>query len=394
MPRFRLGLIINPFAGIGGATGLKGSDGAQTRELALSKGAIPLANQRAQTALSALHSMLDNVVVLTAAGEMGERTARAMGFDTEVIYTPASQQTEAEDTKTLARMMLDQSIDALVFAGGDGTATDIYQVIGNQLPVLGIPAGCKIHSGVYAVSPSAAGVVLQQMVSGELVSVRDAEVRDIDENAFRQGQVIAKHVGEMQVPEELQYIQAVKMGGKESDELLIADFGDYLNELFDEYDDHMFVIGSGSTIDGAMQSIGLENTLLGVDLVFGGDVIAQDMTAQGLLDAVGERPVKIVVTLIGGQGHIFGRGNQQISPALIQKAGKANIIVIASKKKLQGLDKRPLQVDTGDTELDQVLGGMINIVTGYRDHVLYPVAGGVTTSKQEKRIEFDVNNPD
>ncbi|WP_100656840.1 ATP-NAD kinase family protein [Alteromonas flava] len=380
--KFRLGLIINPFAGIGGATALKGSDGKATRELALAKGAIPLANSRAAVALERLKPYTDKLQVVTVSGDMGERTARDLGFNVEVIYTPITPQTEAQDTQAAAQRMLKEHIDALVFAGGDGTATDIYQIIGDSLPVLGIPAGCKIHSGVYAVSPSAAGVVLEKLVKGELVSVKDAEVRDIDEVAFRQGQVIAKHVGEMQVPEELQYIQAVKMGGKESDELLLMEFADYLQELFEEFPEHMFVIGSGSTIAGAMQNIRLESTLLGVDLVYAGSVIGSDLSAQELLTAIGEAPVKIVVTLIGGQGHILGRGNQQISAPLVRHAGQPNIIVIASKNKLQGLQGRPIQVDTGDVSLDQALSGTIRVTTGYRDHVLYPVAGAIAPTTE------------
>ena len=269
--------------------------------------------------------------------------------------------------------MLELNLDALIFAGGDGTATDIHTIVGDAIPVVGIPAGCKIHSGVYAVSPTTAGKLLQLLVSGELVSVREAEVRDIDEDAFRQGNVIAKHVGEMRVPEELRYIQAVKMGGKESDELLIQDMGDYLAEIFDDYPDTYFVIGSGSTITGAMEAIGLTSTLLGVDLVLNGEVIGSDLTAAQLVEACAGKPTRIIVTLIGGQGHILGRGNQQISAELIRHAGIDNLLVLASKRKIQALDKRPIVVDSGDPALDAALRGSIEAVTGYNDHVLYPV---------------------
>lgn len=372
--KFRLGLIVNPYAGIGGATGLKGSDGPDTRQQALAKGAKKLANEKTVRALAHIQALKQHCTIVTVAGEMGASTALELGFEVDVIYAPQAQQTEAVDTQNAARIMLHQQLDALVFAGGDGTATDIYNIVRDNLPVLGIPAGCKIHSGVYAVSPNTAGKVLAMMIRGELVTVRSAEVRDIDESAFREGVVIAKHVGEMQVPEELRYIQAVKMGGKESDELLLQDMGDHLIELFDEYDDTMFVIGSGSTIQGAMQAIDLDSTLLGVDLVYQGKVIAADLSADELLSHCQGKPVKIVVTTIGGQGHIFGRGNQQISPELIRHAGRENIVVMASKTKLQALEKRPLVVDTSDPALDAMLSGSMTVVTGYHDAVLYPIS--------------------
>ena len=370
---FRIGLIVNPFAGIGGPTALKGSDGKETRELALARGAVKQANNKTARALNEIVGLKDKCEVFTAAGEMGEDVAHSLGLSTQVVYVPAQPQTEADDTQRAAQALLDAQVDILVFAGGDGTATDIFSVIEDKVAVLGIPAGCKIHSGVYAVSPSTAGKVLQMMLNGDIVSVRDAEVRDIDEVAFRQGTVIARPIGEMRVPEELRYIQAVKMGGKESDELLLADFGDQLSEWFEDYPDSDFVIGSGSTIDGAMREIGLDNTLLGVDLVRGGEVIAQDATADQLLNLCAGKDVKIVVTLIGGQGHIFGRGNQQISPNLIRQAGNQNIMVVASKNKLQNLARKPIVVDTGDSELDASLTGMITVTTGYHDSVLYPV---------------------
>ncbi|MBT0587436.1 ATP-NAD kinase family protein [Alteromonas oceanisediminis] len=377
--RFKLGLIVNPFAGLGGATALKGSDGKATRELALKRGAEPQANQKTQRALSEIKPHSEDVTIFTAARNMGETVAQELGFNTRCVYTPSETQTEASDTIATAKALLEERVDIIVFAGGDGTANDVFGVVGNTLPVLGIPAGCKIHSGVYAVSPTTAGKVLDMMIKGELVSVREAEVRDIDEDAFRQGQVIARQVGEMQVPEELRYVQAVKMGGKEVDELVITDIADYVRELMDEHPDTRFVMGSGSTIDGIMQHFGLTNTLLGVDIVQGDRVLAQDVTAAQLMTLVEQHaPIKIVVTLIGGQGHIFGRGNQQLSAEFIQRVGKQNIIVVASKSKLQALSGRPLVVDTGNATVDAMLCGHINIICGYRDHVLYSVTDFVS----------------
>lgn len=371
--QFKLGIIINPYAGIGGATALKGSDGKLTRELALAQGAEKLANQKMQRALAEIRQHIDRVSIFTVAGEMGEQTARQFGFNVTLVHKPTVHQTEPEDSVLAAKKLVELGVDIIAFAGGDGTATDIFQAIGDVVPVLGIPAGCKIHSGVYAVSPSTAGKVLNMLISGEIVSLKEAEVRDIDESAFRRGKVISRQVGEMRVPEELRYIQAVKMGGKEVDELVITDMADYLREIMEEYPDSYFVMGSGSTVDGIMQVLGLPNTLLGVDVVKANEVITSDVAARQLETLITDKSVKIVVTLIGGQGHIFGRGNQQLSPVVIKQTGRDNLIIVATKAKLKSLDSRPIVVDTGDKELDSALSGPINVVTGYRDHVLYPI---------------------
>ena len=202
-PTFRLGVIVNPFAGIGGALALKGSDGKDIREKALASGAEKKANEKMAKALSVLEALSGQFLVVTAAGEMGEDACKSMGFEHEVIYSPSHAQTEGEDSERAAKALIKANVDLILFAGGDGTARNICSVVGSAVPVLGVPAGCKIHSGVYCVSPSAAGHVVSQMIAGELVSEMDAEVRDIDEDAFRRGKVIAKHYGEMRAPHHL-----------------------------------------------------------------------------------------------------------------------------------------------------------------------------------------------
>ncbi|WP_156669222.1 ATP-NAD kinase family protein [Shewanella sp. UCD-FRSSP16_17] len=373
MKHFRLGLIINPLAGLGGSVGLKGSD--NVAELAISRGAEAKAGLRMKQALTVIKPFSEQIDIVTASGDMGETLALELGFSVKCVYqiSPGSSNnnTSAADTKQTVKALQDESLDLLLFAGGDGTARDIYSVVDDSLPVLGVPAGVKIHSGVYAITPNAAGVVVSMLLQGELVSLMSADVMDIDEEAFRKGTVKAKRFGEMLVPAEPRYIQAVKMGGKEVDELVLADIAaDVINQMEDE----LYIIGSGSTVAAVMEELNLDNTLLGVDVIHEQQIVASDVTANQLLELTQNKPTKLVITLIGGQGHILGRGNQQLSPELIKRIGKDNIIILATKTKLKALEGRPLIVDSGDPELDSALSGYYKITTGYHDYVMYQVA--------------------
>jgi predicted polyphosphate/ATP-dependent NAD kinase len=265
-------------------------------------------------------------------------------------------------------------VDLILFAGGDGTARDIFDVVGSSFPVLGIPAGVKMHSGVFAVSPEAAGELLLQLVQGGLVGLMPREVRDIDEEAFRHDQVRSRFYGEMLVPGEGRYLQHTKVGGRESPELVADDIADWLVEHMET--DRTYLIGPGSTTAGIMAKLGLENTLLGVDVVRNGEVLANDADEATLLKLLAAAPdgAAIVVTVIGGQGNVFGRGNQQFSPDVIRRVGLDNILVVAAKSKIAALEGRPLLVDTNDPELDQELSGWRTVITGYEDRILYRVS--------------------
>ncbi len=373
---FKLGFIINPIAGIGGSVALKGSDGEGIAEQAKALGAIAKANDRAAQALAMFSEHQQGVEIYTVSGAMGQECASAQGFSTHVVYRPASSETTAQDTELAVDALLSAGVDLILFAGGDGTARNICNKVSEQTPVLGIPAGCKIHSGVYAVTPKAAGRVVELMITNQLVTLTEADVMDIDESKFREGIVKAKRYGEMQIPSELRYVQAVKSGGKESDELVLQDIS---AQVIEQIEDCLTIVGSGSTTAFVMDEMGLDNTLLGVDLVQEQTLIDSDLTEPELWQHIKAHqenhpaiPVKLVITLIGGQGHIFGRGNQQLSPRIIRAIGRDNIIIIATKSKLTALNAKPLIIDTGDTELDEQLSGYFSVVTGYKDHVIYP----------------------
>ena len=365
-----LGVLVNPYAGLGGSVALKGSDGIATREEALRRGAIAQAPARMARALSALKEV-GELRVLTWAGDMGESSCQIAGVACEVVgqsIMPSSP----EDTCHAATALEKAGAALILFAGGDGTARDLVDALGTRLPVLGVPAGCKMHSAVYAINPEAAGALLAKLAAGELVALQPAEVRDIDEVAFRDGVVRARHYGELQVPAEARYLQQVKCGGREVEDLVVTEAAAWVADSLEA--DTWYLMGSGSTVAVVMEQLGLENTLLGVDVVYNHEVVRSDASASELLALIGDQPAKAVITVIGGQGHLFGRGNQQFSPALIRRLGKDNIQILATRTKLQTLEGRPLVVDTGDPLLDRALCGLWPVTTGYEDQILYRVA--------------------
>ena len=380
-PSLHIGLIVNPLAGLGGSLALKGSDGEELRQrvIELRPEQKRRAAQRVGRALAILRSRHADVHFSAWSGPMGADVLKQLGFSATAIADTEGQGdalSTADDTRRAASAMLENDIDLLVFAGGDGTARDIFDVVGNNVPVLGIPCGVKMHSGVFAVSPEAAGELLLQLLDGGLVGLQLREVRDIDEQAFREDVVKARFYGEMMVPAQGHYLQQTKIGGRESPDLVAADIADWLSESFDPQT--LYLIGPGSTTAGIMASLGLSGTLLGVDVIRNKEVVINDANEEALLRLLSEHDGKaeILVTAIGGQGHIFGRGNQQFSPAVIEAVGLDNITVVAAKSKITGLEGRPLFVDTNDPALDKALSGYRQVLTGYDDHVLYRVACG------------------
>ena len=371
-----IGLIINPLAGLGGSLALKGSDGDTLRELAvtLPEDKRSRAQDRAERALAMLSGETAALRFSCWGGAMGEHMLQHLGFPAQVLGRVPPGLTSDQDTRQAASSLLAAGVDIIVFAGGDGTARDIYDVVELNCPVLGIPAGVKMHSGVFAVSPEAAGELLLQLARGGLVGLRAQEVRDIDEEAFRHDVVRSRFYGEMLVPGEGRYLQHTKVGGRESHDLVAAEIASWLVEHMEP--DRTYLIGPGSTTAAIMEELALPNTLLGVDAVRDGVLLASDADEESLLQVLASAPgeAAIVVTVIGGQGHVFGRGNQQFSPRVIRAVGRDNITIVAAKSKISGLQGRPLLVDTNDPRLDLELSGYYSITTGYDDRILYRVA--------------------
>lgn len=369
MSRFHIGLIINPLAGLGGPAAFKGSDGLAEQALAL--GIEPRAAQRARTALEQLLPLRERIEFISYPGAMGGDLLARMGFVHRLLGQPCAGPSTAEDTRRAVQQLQQAGVALILFAGGDGTARDVCSAVRPDQPVLGIPAGVKIQSGVYAISPRAAGELTVRLIEGGLVRLTSGEVRDIDENALREGRVTARWYGELCVPQEGGYVQAVKQGGVESEELVLADLAAWLESDWEP--GTRYVLGPGSTLHGLAQNLGLETTLLGVDVIEDGQVIARDVNERELFELVDGHTAYLLVTAIGGQGHIIGRGNQQISPRVLRAVGLERLRVVATKRKLATLEGRPLLVDSGDTTLDDAFPDVVRVWAGYREELLYPL---------------------
>jgi predicted polyphosphate/ATP-dependent NAD kinase len=371
----RIGFLINPWAGIGGTVALKGSDGAHIRSTALARGAQPRAQIKAQTMVQAfLSARLGDVSIdwYSAAGSMGADVLAELKVpNVSVMPIAPPAQTEAADSHAALAWMLNQALDVLVFAGGDGTARDVFSVLGDKVPVIGIPAGVKIHSAVFAVTAHAAGEVLAGLVDGRITEVRREEVRDIDEAAFRNNQVRSTHFGDMLIPVAGEFMQQVKVGGIESDELVLSDIADWLESQLDP--ERLYLVGSGKTTATLMDHLNIANSLLGIDAIKAGQLIQGDCTEADLLALLADQDATAIVSIIGGQGHILGRGNPQFSPAVLACLGKENLWVIGSKGKLRSLAGRPLLIDTSDPGLDRQWAGLVTVITGFDDRVIYPL---------------------
>ena len=372
--RKRVGLIVNPIAGMGGKVGLKGSDGEKTLRRARDLGATPSAPGRALETLLGIGPLINEIELVTFPDEMGETEAREAGFKPRVIGSIQIGETTSRDTMRAGRTMATLGVDLLLFAGGDGTARDVYQAIGLSIPVVGIPAGVKIHSGVYAINPARAAGLAMMYLRGQVRALAELEVMDIDETAFRQDRVSTQLYGYLKVPLERRFTQGAKAPSVTGSHEILAmqSIAEQIVETMEA--SCLYIIGSGTTPRAIMERLGLKNTLLGVDAVLSDKLVGLDLNEAQLLELIDEKKAKIIITPIGGQGYVFGRGNQQLSPGVIKKTGVENIIVVATRNKLNSLERRPLLVDTGDNEVDKMLISYVRVVTGYREEMVYKIS--------------------
>lgn len=322
-------------------------------------------------ALEVLAADRGKIELLTYPGEMGEREACAAGFEPVVIGS-VGDVTTAADTRAAAAAMAERGVRLLLFAGGDGTALDILQAIDEQVPVLGIPAGVKMHSGVFAVNPRSAGELALLVARGGVRETREAEVMDVDEEALRLGAVSARLYGYALVPAQPSFVQSVKTRSAPSERAAQEAIARCVIDRI--LGGRTCLIGPGTTTRAIMSALGLEKTVLGVDVLRDGELVAKDADERQLLDLVAAGNASIVVTPVGGQGFLFGRGNQQLSARVVERVGRENVVVVATEGKIAALGGRPLLVDTGELRVDRVLAGYIRVVTGYNREIVYRVA--------------------
>ncbi len=367
-----VGFLVNPIAGMGGSVGLKGTDGGLYIE-AVRRGATPVAPLRALRFLKRLRQVGFNHCLLVAGGVMG---CKYLGQITSLRYECLShppesrEETSSTDTKAVVKMMLEHGIDLLVFVGGDGTARDVVEVLNCEVPVLGIPSGVKMYSGIFAASPEAAAELVTMFCEGNIV-LDHADVADIDEDSLQAGKLkIRKFFKAITVRADGLSVQSKDFGtsGSPEEKYALAEY--FIEEYL--HDDVLYLLGPGTTVKAITDVLGLPKTILGVDALFNKSIIARDLGYREILDLLNSfAQARIVVTIIGGQGYLFGRGNQQFTPEVIRRVGRDNILVLATRTKLRGL--KYLLVDTGDPGLDAELSGYIRVITGYREETMMRV---------------------
>ena len=364
-----IGFIVNPIAGMGGRVGLKGTDDVLTQAVTL--GAHPVARKKAEEMLQAFSKespLTDEILWITCGGDMGNTELETVRIkNKQIIYTASTTQTSAGDTKNACKKFLEYHLDLLLFCGGDGTARDIYTIVDKKIPLLGIPSGVKMHSGVFGITTTATAKMLKEFLQKRL-TIGDVEIMDLDEDLYRKGEWKIRLYGIAKGIIEPTYIQVGKsLFESVSDDAIKDELADHIKDELEKHPDWLFLFGTGGTIDHIAQKLHIDNTLLGIDAVYQQKLLAQDINEEQILKLLKKYPkAKILLSPIGAQGFILGRGNLQLSPTVINKIGIENIIVVSTPSKL--LHTPILRVDTGDKRLDKRFAdqGYLMVVIGYR----------------------------
>ncbi|MCK4381609.1 MAG: ATP-NAD kinase family protein [Candidatus Lokiarchaeota archaeon] len=353
---------------MGGCVGLKGTDGDIYKK-AIKMGATPVTPIRANELLSNVKNK-EKIILLVAPGKMGADIVKDLGIDFEIIGEIGTETTE-EDTKRIAKQMVEKNIDLIIFCGGDGTARDIFDSIGLEKPVVALPAGVKMFSSVFAINPRAAAEIIDKFIEGT-VETQEKEVLDINEDLFRKDILQAKLYGYLKVPKVLNLIQSGKTGsgsGRTIEENK-QDIAQFMIENME--DDILYLLGPGTTIKTITDNLNLPKTLLGIDAIYDNKIIGRDLNEKAILELLNKyKKTIIIISPVGGQGFIFGRGNKQITPRVLRKVGKNNIKIIATTDKMRELVC--LRVDTGNIEIDKMLIGFGKVITGYKEELIVKI---------------------
>jgi len=352
-----LGVIVNPIAGMGGRLGLKGTDGPARLRTAIEREATATAGDRAGRALARIVPLKDRLNVCAAAGPMGGEVSEALRFETTVVDPGrGGQATTAEDTRKAAAEMAARGVDLLLFAGGDGTARDILDGTAGEVPVLGVPARVKMYSGAFARNPEAAGDATAAYLAdlGARSRLRAAELVDLDEDSDWRARTLRIY-GRVWVPAARSQILGAKASRAGDDEARLDALADEIVAAMEP--GRLYILGPGTTVGRVRRALGMEDRLLCVDAVRDGEPVGLDLGEAELLELIGDAPATVLAGVIGGQGSLFGRGNQQISAAVLKRVGADNVTVLCGEGKLLALDPPRLHVDTGEASVDRDLCG-------------------------------------
>ncbi len=359
----KIGFIVNPIAGIGGRVGLKGSDGEEIVRRALGLGAKPVAPQRAKEFLQELSRLERNIQIVCYPDGMGEGEVKDSGFNFKIIGS-VKQPTTAEDTKKAVKDCIKEGVEVIVFVGGDGTARDVLDAVEEGVPVIGVPSGVKLYSAVFASTAKGAAKLVSEYL-GRRVAMRLGEVLDVDEEEYRRGVLSIKLYGYLLTLSDPILVQPSKMPTMVVEDEVENQRAIARRVVRDMVDDEIYILGSGTTTKAIADLLNLPKTLLGVDVIKKDKVIVKDANEAQILEAIRGKKAKIIVSPIGRQGFIFGRGNQQISPDVIRQVGRSGIIVVATRGKRATLDT--LRVDTGDSQLNEELEGYYKVIVDYNE---------------------------
>ena len=377
----RIGILVNPDAGLGGRLGYKGTDGRAAE--ARAAGAVDRSGPRMTDALSRFSELLSHLReaphLMTCSGRMGSDWIPAGISFEEVVIAPA--ESTAADTRKAVSELLDANIDLLFYAGGDGTTRDIVSALESaertDLPLVGVPTGVKMHSGCFAATPRAAAEVLAAWLAGDLM-LASTEVMDLDEVAYREGEWKVRMYAEVQTPSSPRWMQGAKMrvAAAEEEEVLEG-LAAHVGELAKENPGMLIIWGSGGTLRAMSENLGMQTTLLGIDASRDGVLVGRDLAEDDLLKLLAKSESDSVLLLLspmGGQGFLIGRGNLQLSPEVLSAVGVDNILGVATPGKLAILSE--LRIDSGDADLDADIRERryLRVLQGYRTTRLIKVA--------------------
>ncbi len=356
---------------MGGKVALKGTDGTDALKLALLRGAKKVSPHRASLALKRLLPFKDKFQIFTPKGAMGEDLLNKtlLPYSTLENFDPQIS-TNANDTIGVVEKFVELKLDLIVFAGGDGTACDICINKSLNIPVIGIPSGVKMHSAVFGINPERSGDLVTEYIEGKPMEYIKAEIMDIDESTLRKGIVSTKLSGFLTTPYKRSFSQSAKSSSSPSDRAVQMAICQQIFASMEQ--DISYLIGPGTTFDPLYDLLQIENTLLGFDLIRNQKLIQSDLTENDIL-SLNHRPLHLILTPIGGQGHILGRGNQQISPQVLKNIENDNIIIAATSQKLASLKGKPLLIDTGDELMNKRLKGYKKVITGLDDVMIMKV---------------------